>query len=224
MPDSLSVVMLGATGAVGGEAVKTLLAMPDVSRLTLLGRRPLESATGPKVLQYTADIHAVSSYQDKLAGHSAAICTLGVGQPSKMSKAEYLRTDRDAVLAFATACKLAGIQHFELLGAVGANAKSPSFYLKGKGQLEEGLAALGFRRLSLFRPSMILTPTNRYGFSQALTLAVWPWLNPLFVGPMGKFKGVKVETLGAAMARNLAWPGSGLEVLHWDEFQAVAGR
>lgn len=62
------------------------------------------------------------------------------------------------MLAFLQACKQAGVEHFELLGSVGANAKPSNFYLRTKGELEEGLKALGFARLSLFRPSMILTP------------------------------------------------------------------
>jgi len=63
-----------------------------------------------------------------------------------------------------------------LLSSVGISPKSKSFFLRTKGELVEALKALNFERLSIFMPSMILTPTNRYGFSQALTLAVWPKL------------------------------------------------
>jgi hypothetical protein len=92
-----------------------------------------------------------------------------------------------------------------------------------KGEIHDGLESLGFARLSLFQPSMILTPTNRYGVKQALTLAVWPQLKPLLCGPLRKYRGIPVGQLGAAMARNLVAPGSGVEHLHWDEFVALAG-
>lgn len=218
------VVVLGATGAVGSRAVLTMEAMPDVAGMTLLGRRPLEDVTSSRVAQHTVDVFEPRSYVGHLGGHDAAICTFGVGQPSKMRKDEFVRVDKDAVLAFARACRQAGVRHFELLGSVGADPGSPSFYLRTKGELEQGIRALGFERLSLFRPSMILTPTNRYGFSQALTLAIWPLLRPLLVGSLRKYRGVEVERLGKAIALNLRGDTLGAEILHWDQIEALAER
>jgi uncharacterized protein YbjT (DUF2867 family) len=120
------------------------------------------------------------------------------------------------VLDFATACKAAGIGHFQLLSAVGANAKSSSFYLKTKGELQNAIIALGFERTSFFQPSMILTPTNRYGFMQGLMLAVWPALSVVLVGGLRKFRGVNVETLGRAIAKNALTAGQEVEILQWD--------
>ena len=69
---------------------------------------------------------------------------------------------------------------------------------------------------------MILTPTNRCGLTQALILAFWPGLSHLMVGPTRKYRGIRVEELGAAMANNLVTVGQGTETLHWDEFKALA--
>ena len=218
-----SVLLLGATGAVGSQVTRTLTAMPELGSITLLGRRPLEGQTDPRIRQATVDIFDESSYEGLLEHHSAAICTLGVGEPSKASRDDFVRIDRDAVLAFAGACRTARVRHFQLLGSVGANPKSWSFYLRTKGELESGLREMGFDRLSLFRPSMILTPTNRYGLSQAVALAVWPKLPPVLVGPLRKFRGIPVEQLGRAIALNLRGEGSGAEVLHWDEISRLAG-
>ena len=79
------------------------------------------------------------SYRHLLAGNQAAICTFGVGQPSKVSQAEFLKFDKDAVLTFATACKQAWVKHFELLGVLGADSKSRIFYLRTKGELRDAL-------------------------------------------------------------------------------------
>jgi uncharacterized protein YbjT (DUF2867 family) len=225
MSKSLSVVMLGSSGAVGGQVVSTLLAMPHMAKLTLLGRRNVAlppSASGAVLTQHVIDIDATDRWSTLVAGHDSAVCTLGVGEPSKMSKAAFVHIDKDVVIAFATICKQAGVKHFELLGAVGANSRSKSFYLRTKGELRDALIALHFERLSVFQPSMILTPTNRYGVSQALTLALWPALSHLMIGPAKKFRGVRVETLGAAMAKNLATTSVGTESLHWDAFARLA--
>ena len=221
---SLSVVMLGATGAVGSRAAATLFSMPDVATLTLLGRRPLEGLAGARVRQHSIDIADPSSYAKLLPRHQAAICTLGVGQPSKMSRDDFVKIDKVAVLGFATECKRAGVSHFTLLGSVGASARSRSFFLRTKGELEEEITALGFERFSVFRPSMILTPTNRYGLSQGLTLAIWPRLRPVLAGGMRKYRGIAVDRLGRAIAVNVRTQGADVEILHWDEIEALAGR
>lgn len=222
MQDRVTIVMIGATGAVGGQVLDNLARSDTVERMTLLGRRPVDDLNSKKVTQHTVDMFDSSSYEACLQGHTTAICTFGVGEPTKVSKAELLKVDKTAVLAFAAACKGAGVRHFQLLGSVGANANSPSFFLRTKGQLEDELKALSFDRLSLFRPSMILTPTNRYGMSQAITLAVWPKLSPLLAGPLRKYRGVKVNTLGRAIAANALEQGRGIETLHWDEIQTLA--
>ena len=108
---SLSVVMMGATGAVGGCTLKELLNMPQLERLSLLGRRSLPDISGDNIQQKEIDIFDANSYVEYLPGHNIAICTLGVGQPSKINKEEFIKIDKTAVLDFARACKNAGVQH-----------------------------------------------------------------------------------------------------------------
>ena len=213
--------MLGASGAVGGETLKTLLKMDNISRLTLLGRTPIANITADFVAQHKIDIFNATSYGDLLTGHATAICTLGVGEPSKMGKEEFVKIDKTAVLDFAKACKKAGVAHFQLLASVGIDPKSASFYLKTKGELVEELKALNFDRLSIFQPSMILTPTNRYGFTQAVALFVTPIFNPLLFGGWKKYRGISVEVLGKAIALNVFDKKTGVERLEWADFYAI---
>ncbi|MEB8345768.1 hypothetical protein OO010_06900 [Flavobacteriaceae bacterium KMM 6898] len=219
--NQLSIVMLGASGAVGTETLNTLLPLKNIQRLTLLGRNSISNITVDFIQQHKISISDTSSYQNYLQGHTTAICTLGVGEPSKMSKEEFVKIDKIAVLDFARECKKVGVKHFELLASVGINPKSTSFYLRTKGELVEELKALNFERLSIFQPSMILTPTNRYGIAQAITLKVWPLLKPLFMGSLRKYRGISVNVLGQAMAKNIFNDGEAYEILQWDEFYSI---
>lgn len=219
----LNIVMLGATGAVGTEVVSTLIEMPELRSLTLLGRRKVEGISHDGLRQHRADIFDPASYMMHLRGHDTAICTLGVGEPSKVSRDDFVRIDKLAVLDFAIACRKSGVRHFQLLGSIGSDASSRSFFLRTKGELEADLKTLGFQRLSLFQPSMILTPENRYGITQALTLWGWPKLNFLLTGSRTKYRGIKVATLGRAIALNTRVDRPGIETLRWNEFQALSG-
>jgi uncharacterized protein YbjT (DUF2867 family) len=216
-----SAVLLGATGAVGGQALAALLASPAFERVTTLGRRAVSIAPAGKLEQHIVDPGKPVTYDTFLPGHAVAICTLGVGEATRLSREEFRRIDFDYVLDFARTCKRQGISHFTLLVSVGANAKSRFFYLRSKGELEEAIAALGFDRTSFFRPSMIITPYNRYGLFQAIVLKVWPIVDKLFVGPLRKYRGITIAELGRAMVRNAERPGRGVEILEWPDFKRL---
>jgi uncharacterized protein YbjT (DUF2867 family) len=221
MKPSLTVGMIGSTGAVGEQAARVLAAMPEVTRLVLIGRRSLAGLQGGQIEQYIADVMQPESYVVHLSGLDAAICTLGIGQPSKVSREDFVRVDKLAALDFATACKATGVRHFSLLASVGTSAASSNHYLRTKGELEDGLRQLGFQRLSLFHPSMILTPANRYGLSQAILLKLWPILSLLMIGPASKYRGIRVDQLGGAMAHNLLRDKTGEEILEWEEIMEL---
>jgi len=216
---SQSIVMLGATGAVGTQVAKHLLAREELAQLTLLGRRPVEVLSSAVVHQYNADIFNAKSYSDHLAGHDTAICTLGVGQPSKMSKEDFLKIDKQAVIDFGAACKDAGIQHFQLLASVGIDSESSSFYLRAKGELVDTLKDMHFEQLTIYRPSMILTEQNRYGLLQGILLKVWPWLHVFLQGRLKKYRGVRVTDLGKAIADYSFVNDKGYKDLTWSDFQ-----
>ena len=220
--NQLSMVMLGASGAVGTETLKTLLQFKQCKQLTSLGRKPIPNLNSPIVSQQQISISDPNTYKEFLSGRHTAICTLGVGEPSKISKKEFVKIDKTAVLDFAKECKKAGIQHFELLASVAINPKSSSFYLRIKGELVEELKALDFERLSIFQPSMILTPTNRYGISQAITLKVWPLLKPILIGGFRKYRGIPIHILGEAMAKNVFLEPEKYEILQWDDFYQIS--
>ncbi len=100
------VVLLGATGAVGRNVLGALLADPRVAAVTTIGRRPVPIDNPPaKLTQQVVDLEAPASYQALLAGHEVAICTLGVGQPSKLPRAEVWKVEVDYVMDFARACR-----------------------------------------------------------------------------------------------------------------------
>lgn len=115
---NISVVMIGGSGAVGAQVVRALCSLPAVTQVTLLVRRELEGLDSKLVQQHIVDVLDPASYREHISGHTVGISTLGVGQPSKISKEEFTRIDKDAVVDFATTCKESGVLHFQSLGSL----------------------------------------------------------------------------------------------------------
>lgn len=206
----------------GTAVLNRLLKSKQITNLILLGRRSIDIIQADFVQQHEINILDASSYDEFVKNASVGICTLGVGEPSKMSKEEFLKIDKQAVLDFARICKNNGVQHFELLSSVGISASSSNFFLRAKGELVAELEKLHFDRLSIFQPSMILTPTNRYGISQAIVLKIWPKLNFILQGKWRKYRGIAVEKLGTAIANNIFTNRKGLEILQYNDFIKIS--
>lgn len=219
MQGKKSIVFLGATGAVGSVAFHRLITLTEVAKVLALGRRKIDAEKSiPNLKQEIIDIHKPDTYSDLIENYCTAICTLGVGAPSKLSKEDFVTIDKTAVLEFAQVCKSKGVKHFQLLSSVGASSSARNFYLRTKGELINELVKMHFERLSVFQPSMILTPTNRYGFTQYLTLKIWPKLDFFLRKGLRKYRGIKVEILGRAIINNAFLEKDGVEYLQYDDF------
>ncbi|WP_310475776.1 nucleoside-diphosphate sugar epimerase [Sandarakinorhabdus sp.] len=89
-----------------------------------------------------------------------AVCALGTTRAKAGSDAAFRAVDRDAVLAFARAAQKAGVTHFILVSSVGANPNSSLLYPRTKGEVEVALAAMGFARLDILQPGLLIGPSG----------------------------------------------------------------
>eukprot|EP00922_Rhytidocystis_sp_ex-Travisia-forbesii_P064611 GHVS01095982.1.p1 GENE.GHVS01095982.1~~GHVS01095982.1.p1 ORF type:complete len:210 (+),score=19.89 GHVS01095982.1:71-631(+) len=88
-------------------------------------------------------------------------CTLGARDPHFATLDEVKLVDVDYVVKFAEACKEAGVQHMNLISALLADSKSRINYSRIKGEAISALEELEFDRLSVYKPSYVVTPTPR---------------------------------------------------------------
>lgn len=227
-------LVLGATGAVGSALVRELLAGAAWASVSIFVRRPTRQfADHPgasKLSEHVMDSGRLESdvsgelalRRDAQLGTLAAFCTLGVGQPRKVSRAELRRVDVGIAGEFARGCRAANVPHFSLLTAVGANARSTLYYARVKGEIEQQVTALGFERASYFRPSLLVTRQLRYGLQDRVAQAVFPRISRFLPS---RYREVTVERLARAMRTNAERRDAhGVEVLEHDDFVRLAGE
>lgn len=77
--ENKSVVMLGASGAVGTQALNRLLKSKQLTSLILLGRRSIDAIQADFVQQHEINIFDPATYDALVKNASVGICTLGVG-------------------------------------------------------------------------------------------------------------------------------------------------
>ena len=145
------VLLAGATGLVGGELLRGLLADDTVAVVHVLARRPPDLAH-PKLRVQVVDFTALPG----LPALDEAYLALGTTIKMAGSQAAFRAVDFDANLAVARAARDAGARRLGLVSAMGADAGARVFYNRVKGELEEAVRGLGFEAVVIARPSLLL--------------------------------------------------------------------
>jgi uncharacterized protein YbjT (DUF2867 family) len=156
----MTVLLAGGTGLVGRELLNALLASKQTQVIHALVRRlPDHPPADARLHWLQVDFSALPP----LPVADTALCALGTTIKAAGSQAAFRAVDFDAVLAFARTARTAGVRRFGVVSALGANPKSRNFYNRVKGEMEAALTTLGFERLVIARPSLLLGQRSDLG-------------------------------------------------------------
>lgn len=151
----LTALLAGASGLVGGECLRKLVASAAYERVIVVTRRDLgELARHPKVRQVVTGFDRLADVRAKLAADHV-FCALGTTIAKAGSKAKFREVDFEYPLRLAQLSHEDGASHFSVVSALGASRSSPFFYSRVKGEVEQALRGMGWPSLAIFRPSVI---------------------------------------------------------------------
>lgn len=151
---SKRICLVGSTGLVGSTMIELAVNRSDV-RLIGVARREMKLPYGARMEMLLAD---PSSWSDAIAAANARVlvCALGTTwRKAGKNEAAFRAVDHDLVLECARSAQAAGIDHMIVVSSVGADANSSNRYLRVKGEAEQALGLMRFRRLDIVRPAMI---------------------------------------------------------------------
>ena len=151
----LTAIVAGATGLVGGECLRQLLACPRYERVIVVTRRELGAAARhDKLREVVVEFDRLGDAKARLRGDHV-FCALGTTIRKAGSQAKFRAVDYEYPLRLAQLTRQNGARHFSIVSALGASRSSPFFYSRVKGEVEEGLRQMGWPSLAILRPSVI---------------------------------------------------------------------
>lgn len=195
------VLLLGATGLVGGHALKILLDNEKVATVYTPTRRPLE-VKHEKLINPTVDFSTLTG-EEEFFMVEACYCALGSTIKKAGSQEAFKQVDHDLVIQLAQWVFKNGCQNFAVISSVGADATSSNFYLKTKGQMEEDLRKIGFQNLKILNPGLIIGKRNESRPLETLSQALAPLFDPLLLGPLKKYRSIKAQDLAHQLVADL---------------------
>lgn len=149
-------MLLGATGLVGQECLRLLIADDSCTRVVVIARRPLpDQQKALKVEEHVVDFAELASC-GSFFGVDQVICALGTTLRKTPSQDVYRSIDFEYPVTAARLALEHGARHYLIVSAVGANSKSRVFYNRTKGEVEDALKAMRFRSLTIAQPSVLI--------------------------------------------------------------------
>lgn len=177
-------VIVGATGMVGGIALRHALDRPDVGAVTAIGRRKLGIAH-PKLIEVLhPDFAECSALATPLANQDAVVFCLGT-YTGVVTEAELRTITVDYTVEFARVLRGSSpAASIAFLSGRGADpiGRSRMPFARYKGEAEKALLSAGFQRVHLFRPAYIypVEPRKEPNFGYRLLRGVYPAFRLLF--------------------------------------------
>jgi uncharacterized protein YbjT (DUF2867 family) len=177
-------VIVGASGMVGGYALRYAIENPRVLRVTSVGRKTL-GISHPKLTEVVhQDFTNCSSLAEMLLCQDAAVFCLGTYTGS-VSDADLRKITVDYTVEFSRV--LHGSSPgaaFSFLSGNGADptGRSRMPFARYKGEAENALLAAGFPHVYIFRPAYIYSvePRKEPNFGYRLLRAIYPAFRILF--------------------------------------------
>lgn len=217
-------VIVGATGMVGGYALRYALENAGVGRVTAIGRRNL-GISHPKLIEVIhADFADCSALVAQLTGQDAAVFCLGA-YTGVVTDAELRVITAEYPTEFARVLRRCSPSaSFSFLSGMGADptGKSRIAFARYKGKAEKVLLAAGFPWVFIFRPAYIYPVNLRKEPTLAYSLlrGIYPVFRVLFPNHV-----IRADDLARAMVDIVIREakGRGSLILENRDIQAIIG-
>lgn len=198
-----TLLLLGATGLVGGLVLSQAQANRGITRVVAPTRRPLPPHG--RLLNPLVDFDCLPE-DAEWWGVDAVVCALGTTMAKAGSREAFRRVDHDIPLQVARLALARGARTFALNSALGADPASRVFYSRTKGELERDLQALGYSSLTFVRPGLIGGDRTESRPAERMGIVVSECLRPLLPA---RYRVVPAERIAhhLLLAATAARPG-----------------
>ena len=216
-------LIAGASGLVGKELLALLLKDSACREVHSLVRKPA-TQTHAKLYSHVVDFSKLGTASaEALAVPQLDEVFVCLGTTIKVagSQEAFRAVDFDAILAVARAGIARGATKLGVISAMGASSTSSVFYSRVKGEMEDAVSKLGYRSVTIVRPSFLagnreaLNQNTRAG--EKIALAAMRLFDPLIPK---NYAAVHASEVAAALLRHVRKGVAGQTVLLSGQLQS----
>lgn len=191
-------LLLGSTGLTGRELLGQLLAHPSYHSVHVLVRKPLDFQH-PKLVSHVVDFEQLENFSELFACDDI-FCCLGTTMAKAGSKDAFYQVDFTFPYEAGILAKQAGASQYILVSSVGADSTSSIFYSRVKGKLEEAIRGIGFPRVQIMQPGVLVGPRDETRMAESAAIWITNFIDRISRGKfLGKYRPSPAPVVAAAM-------------------------
>lgn len=198
-----SVALIGGSGFIGSHLANALLAAGKSVRIATRRRGHASHLTLLPLDVIETDVFDPVELARFVEGADAVVNLAGTlhGRRAAPYGSEFARVHVELPTKIAAACGGKGVHRFVHLSALNADPSGPSMYLRSKGDGEKAVRAAAGLATTIFRPSVVFGPEDRFLNTFAVLQRLFPVI-PL-AKPDARFQPVYVEDVAKAIVNTL---------------------
>ena len=220
---SKKILIVGASGLAGGEILENLKTTNN--ELILLSRKKLLCENS--INQIVIDFEDIDSLDTNLKideiyigiGHKLSISELIYIK--KNNRKSFVKVDFHYIKKVAEFGKNCGANSIGLISAIGANTKSFNTYLKVKGDVEQEIKLVGYKKIIIAHPSHLLG--KRAGEDIPMNVKAFEQITNLFgffmIGPLEKFRNVEAKKVAKGIISKMNSVEEGVHYIDYKYFK-----
>ncbi|MNL14010.1 Semialdehyde dehydrogenase, NAD binding domain [compost metagenome] len=216
----MEAIITGATGLIGSNLLDRLLDHPDFTKVTAIVRIEIPKQH-PKFQQLVVDFDHLENHQQHIKA-DVVFCALGTTKSKTPDENQYRKVDYQYPLDIAFIAQQNGASQYHLVSAMGANVKSSIFYSRLKGEVERDLKTIPFKAVHIYRPSLLDGNRKESRTAEGFMIGLMRLLNPLLIGPLKKYRSIRIEKVASAMLKQSLKQHSGIFTYNSDEIEKLA--
>lgn len=190
-------LVFGASGLVGSNLIELLAKDMSYQGIKVFVRKPINFESG-RIQQHIIDFSKPEEYHPLIQGDDLFIC-LGTTIRKAGSVRKVEETDRDLPVSIAESAFQNGVKRVAVVSSLGADSASRNYYLRIKGEMEEGIRKVPFDQIVIVRPSMLLGHRNEFRFGELIGKVFMKAIGFLLVGPARKYRAISGRAVARAM-------------------------
>ena len=215
------ICLVGATGLIGSALIEACVGRRDV-KLVAVSRR---EASLPKGARMEVLLAPVEGWGDAIAAASPDVLVIALGTTwakSGKDEATFRAVDEKLVLDCARWGLTAGAKQVIAVTSVGASRNAKGLYLRVKGEVEEALGKIGYPRLDVLRPGLIIGPRKERRFLEAIAQFFAPVADFFLRGEYARYRSIHCDVLAQTIIALTRQKARGRFVHeHEDFFRAI---
>ena len=201
------ILLAGATGLVGRLTLRALLAESGFTGIVLAPVRRDLDAGDSRLVAVRTDLGkpgAEAAIVDAIGRQAPAqldafVSCLGTTLRAAGSREAFIAVDRDLVLRLAQLAFDHGARHAVLMSSVGASRQSGNFYLRVKGEVEDAMARIGFARLDIIQPGLLIGAREQRRPAEAIAQSLVPLADRALFGKLARFRSIDAKRVARAI-------------------------